>query len=370
MITMENVLKRGRATWDRDALPEDEYRERVRLAREATRRAGLDALVVLGHSSRYGDSTYFNGAIPMMGWAAVVVDADPEQEPAFITTSGPRERPFLKTQTWMERIVTSSSLFAGPAAGIIEVLGEPGSTRRRVGVAGARPSLEADAYDGLVAALEGFEVHDADDLLAGLRAVKRPREHVALERALAIARAAAAAASDAFTGGAQTADAMLAAERCARRGGAQDVRVLADLGDGGLSPLEGREEGRTDELVLYCAVEVLGYWAEAVAAPAASAAAGAVAAMRDAARPGATGGDLAAEAVAGLPQTEADIALAYGLGGGIGLSLAEAPVVRPGGTDVLREGAVLALRAITSEGGRLTAAAETVRVRADGAVAL
>lgn len=369
MITMESVLKRGRTVWDRDALPEDEYRERVRLARAAMRDAGLDALVLVGHVSDYGDATYFSGSVPTMNWVAVVVDA--EHEPALVTASGQRELPFLASQTWLRRIVPSRSLFSGPAAGVGEALGRPGSPARRVGLCGAATNLDADAYRELVAALAGYRVCEADALMAGLRAVKRPRELVALERGLTIARAAVAEAADAFGSGAGTASAALVAERSARRAGARDVRLLADLGDGALAPVEAGAEVRTDRLVLYCAVEYLGYWAQAVSPSApAGAASSALRAMVDAAGAGATGGDLAAAATAALPGGERDMALGYGLGGGIGLSLAEAPHVCPSGGERLRDGAVLALRVITEDAGRLTAAASTVHLRDDRAFAL
>jgi Xaa-Pro aminopeptidase len=369
VITMESVLKRGRTVWDRDALPEDEYRERVRLARAAMLDAELDALVLVGHVSNYGDATYFSGSVPTMNWVAVVVGA--EDEPALVTASGKRELPFLASQTWLRRIVPSRSLLTGPAAGVIEALGPPGSPARRVGLCGAAANLDADAYRELVAALAGYRVCEADALMAGLRAVKRPRELVALDRGLTIARAAVADAAEAFASGAGTASAALVAERSARRAGARDVRLLADLGDRALAPVQAGAEVRTDQLVLYCAVEYLGYWAEAVSPGAPTgAAAAALEAMLEAAGTGATGGELAAAAMGALPGGERDVALGYGLGGGIGLSLAEAPHVCPGGGDPLRDGAVLALHVITEDAGRLTAAAQTVQLRGDRVMAL
>ena len=58
MITMHNVVKRGRTVWDRSLLPDDEYGERVRLVREAMAREGIDALVGIGHTASYGSLTY------------------------------------------------------------------------------------------------------------------------------------------------------------------------------------------------------------------------------------------------------------------------------------------------------------------------
>jgi Xaa-Pro aminopeptidase len=373
MITMNNVLKRGRTVWDRSLLPDDEYVSRVAVARAQLAATGLDGLVAIGHAAHYGNLTYLSGNVPPLGWMAVV--AGREGDVVLVTGGGSRDLPFLSTQTWIDDIRPSTSLFAGPAAAVaaavLDVVGAAG----RVGLVGARDALGADAQAELVRALAGYEVREADELLAPLRAAKRPREQIALAQSLDVARAAVAAATEAWEAGGPGAEALLAAERLARLRGARDVRVLGTLDGLCLAPVEEFSGSRANGLVIACAVERLSYWSLAVGdtrdgdgAPAP--ARRAVDAMAAVAAPGVPAGQLAAAACAELPGGEADIALSYGLGGGVGLDPDERPVVRLGSDEPVPDGAVLALRVFTRTGDVLRGAATTVRVTGAGAAEL
>jgi len=376
MITMHNVLKRGRTVWDRGVLPEDEYVERVRLVREAMAQAGLDGLVTVGHTARPGNFTYLSGSVPPLGWMGIVLGR--EAGPFLVSGGGSREVPFLRTQTWLiDDIRTSRSLFHGPAAVVVEALGEFMPSGGRVGLVGAREDLTPVAHAELLDALRDYDVVEGDALLGDLRAVKRPREQAAQRRSLEIARRAVDAGLEAWERGASTASALIATEKAARLGGCRDVRVLGNLDGEQLAPVEEPGDTRGDHLVVYVAVEHLGYWAQASgdsdagsANPAASAARAAVEAMTGAAGPAVAVGDLAAAAARELPGGEGDVAFSYGLGGGIGLDLSERPEVRPGASATLRPGEVLALQAFTVADGRLGGATETVRVDAEGVTLL
>jgi Xaa-Pro aminopeptidase len=360
---MENVLKRGRTVWDRSLLPEDEYVERVRAVRDVARAAGLDAVVSIGHSTHTGNFTYLSGLVPPIGWMAVVLGH--EARPVLVSGGGSRDLPFLRTQTWIEDIRTSRSLFAGPAEAVSAALADMVDGGARIGLVGAREDLAPGAYTELLAALGAYEVVEVDDLLAGLRAAKRPREHVALRRSLDIARAAVAAAVEAFQDGASTSAALIEAERTMRLRGARDARVLGNLYGQELAPVEEHRDDRGERLVVYCAAEYLGYWAQACAGEGA-AARRAVEAMVAGAAPGAAAASLVAAAIAELPEGERDVALSYGLGSGGGLDLTEPPVLHPDSDDRLVEGAVVALQVVTVEDGALTCAGETIRVGGDG----
>jgi Xaa-Pro aminopeptidase len=238
----------------------------------------------------------------------------------------------------------------------------------RVGVAGAGDALNPATRAELSEALHPYETVDADALMAAARGVKRPRELLALERSAAVARAAVRAAVERFHAGASDAEALLAAERVARMGGGRDVRVLGTVGGGALAPVQRLSDERGERLVAYCAVERLGYWGEATACSApAPVATAAVEAMISAAGVGVHTAELARAAVARLPGGEADVALSYGLGAGIGLDPSEGPLVAAAGGGTIPAGAVLALRAFTSEGGGLSGAAETIVVDEGGA---
>jgi Xaa-Pro aminopeptidase/Xaa-Pro dipeptidase len=373
MITMENVLKRGRTVWDRWLLPEDEYIERVRALRAQMEEDGLDGLVTVGHSTHPGNFTYLSGSVPPLGWMGIVLGR--EAGPFLVSGGGSREIPWLRTLTWiLDDIRTSRSLFTGPATVVVEALGEFMKPGGRVGVVGAREDLSPAAYAELIEALDEYEVVEVDDIVTGLRAAKRPREQAVQRRALEAARASVAAALAAWESGASTTAALIAAEKEARMQGCRDARVLGNLDGEQLAPVEEHGEGRGEHLVVYVAAEYLGYWAQASGdsddGPAAAAARKAVDAMVAAAGPGVAAADLVAAAVRELPDGAADVALSYGLGGGIGLDLAEGPVLRRDGDDALEQGGVLALQAFTATGGRLSGVTEMVRVDAEGVTLL
>jgi Xaa-Pro aminopeptidase len=373
MITMGNVLKRGRTVWDRALLPDDEYVERIRAVRAEMEAAGLDALVAFGHATHHGNLTYLSGNVPPLGWMATVLGR--EGEPILVTGGGSRDLPFLRTQTWIADVRASASLFSGPAATVAAAVADV-AEGGRVGLVGARVELAMSAHAELLEALAAHDVVEADGLLAGRRALKRPREQDAMRRSLEVARGAIAGAAGAWAEGASGAEALLAAERLARLGGARDVRVLGTLDGEELSPVEAASDERREALVAYCAVERLGYWAQAVldtrgadagAAPP-SAAVRALEAMLTVAGPDVPAGELAAAAVRELPEGARDVALSYGLGGGVGLDLGERPTVVPGGEHRLAPGSVLALQVFTREAGVLRGASATVRIDASGVV--
>lgn len=370
MITMENVLKRGRTVWDRDLLPEDEYVERVFAVRAVMAASGLDAIVTIGHSAHPGNFTYLSGCVPLLGWMSIVLGR--ESGPVLVSGGGSREIPFLRTQTWIDDLRTSSSLFAGPAAVVGATLAEIIEPGGRVGLVGAAEDLAPRAYREMIDALAPYDVIEVNDLLTDVRAVKRPRELEALDRALKIARAAVEASADAWQGGASNAEALLAAERTSRLRGARDVRVLGNLAGEDLAPVEEHSRERHDRLVVYCAVEYLGYWAQhcatvGVGAGAATAPRRAVDAMVARASPGTNGSQLIAAALAELPPESSDVAVTYGFGGGMGLDSSEAPRLVVAGGDPLVAGGVLGLHVFAREDGRLSCAAATIRIDASGA---
>jgi Xaa-Pro aminopeptidase len=373
MITMENVLKRGRTVWDRNLLPDDEYVERVRGLRTAMEAQGLDGVVAVGHSTHAGNFSYLSGFVPPLGWMGIVLGR--EAGPYLVSGGGSREVPFVRTQTWLiDDIRTSRSLFTGPAAVVVDALAEFMPSGGRVGLVGAREDLAPAAYAELLEALGAYDVVEVDGLLPDLRGSKRPREQAVVRRALEAARGAVAAALEAWEGGASTTAALIAAEKAVRMAGCRDARVLGNVDGEALAPVEEHSDARGEHLTVYVAVEYLGYWAQAAGdsggGEAQAAARRAVDAMVAAAGPGVAAGELADAAIRELPGGADDVATAYGFGAGIGLDLAEGPVVRTGETGTLQPGAVVALQAFTVVGGRLGGVTETIRVDAEGVTLL
>ena len=365
MISMEPVLKRGYSSWDRAVLPDDEFALRVEGVRQALREARLGALVVVNYSLLgvmvdYADMAYLSG---LQSGGALLVPL--EGEPAFVSFGGGRELAFMRALTWLPIVPGAGKAFEllpselkarGVASGKIGV----------VGVAGIAPTVAARIRDALL----GLELVPFDAELRALRAVKRPRELLAMQITQGIVSAAVAAGVAAFDAGGDNRAAMLEAERAARALKARDVRVLASMGGPELRPWEGRLDGRHVPLRLWVAAQYQGYWAEAAATmplPRDDATARTVHAMQAVVRAGATAGDVAAAGVAALPSAAVDAALAYGLGGTIGLAHAEGIAIVPRSTQRLVAGSVLVLRAHVGDAPHASLASTLVVVGAQGA---
>ncbi len=368
MISMEPVLKRGYSSWDRAVLPDDEFALRVEGVRRALREAKLGALVVVNYSLLgvmvdYADMAYLSG---LQSGGALLVPL--EGEPAFVSFGGGRELAFMRALTWLPIVPGAGKAF--------ELL--PGELKARgvavgkigiVGVTGIAPTVVARIRD----ALAGFELVPFDAELRALRAVKRPRELLAMQMAEGVVDGAVAAGVAVFAAGGDNRAAMLEAERVARALKARDVRVLASMGGPELRPWEGRLDGQHAPLRLWVAAQYQGYWAEAAATtppPGDDVAAKAVRAMQAAVRAGATAGDVAAAALAALPASAVDSALAYGLGGTIGLAHAEGIAIVPRSTQRLPAGSVVALRAHVSDAPHASLVSTSVVVGPDGSAPL
>jgi Xaa-Pro aminopeptidase len=368
MISMEPVLKRGYASWDRDVLPEDEYALRADAVRRALREDALQALIVLNYSLLgvmvdYADTAYLSGL--QSGGALLVTHAS---EPVYVSFGGGRELAFMRSLTPLA-IVPG----AGKAFDVLrEHLQQRGVASGAIGIVGAG-ELPVNVAARVTQALADYTLRAFDTRLRAVRAVKRPRELLAMRITLAAVEAAVAAGVAAFAAGGDNRAALLEAERVARARKARDIRVLVNMGGPELRPWEGRLDGRHGPLRLWVAAQYQGYWAEAAAtspAQQSSAASRAVRAMQAVVRPGATAGEVAAAAIAALPPAAVDAALAYGLGGSIGLSLNDGVTIRPAGADRLIEGSVLTLRTHVGTGAEPAIATAMVTVGRHGATLL
>jgi Xaa-Pro aminopeptidase len=363
MLSMEPSIKRGLTFWDRALMPRDEFDERIRLVRSAMRERGLHALVIAGNMYEDADLLWLTAG-PVDGILVLTL----EDEPAIFTNSGSRESFFLRELTFIEELS-----YRGPLVGsaVRAALAARGVTAGRIGTAGLQVLASAPLQD-VRQALADYTVEDASPMLRLLRASLRPRERVAVRIALGIATQAADAASAAFASGASNATAAIEAERIARRAGAWDVRILANLGAPGLRPFERPCHQRRAPLLLWVAARYQGYWADqAVASPdqPESEVSRALKAMMRAARAGVPAGEVAEAGLAALPEASRPIALDYGLGGGIGIELLGAPIIRPGNNAKLTAGALLAFR-IFADGATPSFASALVEVSENGVQAL
>jgi Xaa-Pro aminopeptidase len=238
-----------------------------------------------------------------------------------------------------------------------------------VGLVGTR-LLSTSTLKNVTDNLGEYRLQDFDDQLRSVRARKRPREVATVRTALGIARDAAAAAVKAFTNGATTTQAMVEAERTARVNKARDFRVLANVDSEDLRPFAGLSPARRTPLVLWIGVDYHGYWADtAITSPSSSGsqAERAVDAMISAARPNAPVADVARAGLSQLSSAAAESAQDHGLGGGIGLALADWPTISPTSDARLFEGGLLSLRALARDGADVSFTTAIVQVAASGA---
>jgi Xaa-Pro aminopeptidase len=333
----------------------------------ALREDGLEAIVVWSQTYHTNaDLTYLAGW-PMGGALLVTRDGDP----AMFCVGGGREQYFQRMQTWLGDL---RSFLTGLGKPILEALTERGVTRGRIGLVGV-DQMTVNSHRDVTAALSGYELVDYEDAYQARRAMKRPREVLAVRNSLRIARAAVAAGEAAFAKGASNVAAMVEAERVARIEGARDFRALANLSERGLRPFDGLDHARQSSLILWVAVDQHAYWAEAAnpsAGAAGSPARKAVDAMIAAARAGAGADGVAKAALAVIPREAAADALSYGLGSGIGVAREETPLITPGNTaEALPEGVILALHAHVTVGPNgASLATAMVRVGKNGATQL
>jgi hypothetical protein len=365
MISMEPVLKRGYSSWDRAVLPDDEFALRADAVRAALERAQLGALVVVNYSLLgvmvdYADIAYLAG---LQSGGALLVPRTGDA--AFVSFGGGRELVFMRSLTPLAIVPGAGKAFDVVRAELA-ARGVPGGRIAAAGVEGLAVTVAARIRD----ALPGYELVPFDAELRALRAVKRPRELLAMRIAQGIVDAAVAAGVAAFTAGGDNRAAMLEAERVARAQKARDVRVLASMGGVELRPWEGRLDGRHAPLRLWVAAQYQGYWAEAAATaplPRDDAAGRAVRAMQAAVRAGVTAGEVAEAGIAALPRAAVESALAYGLGGSIGLAHSEGLTMERGSAVRIVEGSVLALRAHVGDAPHASIASALVVVGAYGA---
>jgi len=366
MISMDTVLKRGYTAWDEEILPVDEFDERIRAVREAMRARDLDALLLINYSMlgamyEYANIAYLAGL--QSGGALVLTPDDP---PALITFGGGRELFFTRMQTWLDEVLPGKGDTYRAARDLLAARGITSGAIATVGL-GSMPDA---ARQQLESTFEGYRLEAFDEVLDTLRQSKRPREIMTIGIAKGIADDAAAAAEQVFTNGGTNTQAMIEAERIARRAKARDVRILANMDGGALRPFEGRLAGRHAPLLLWVGVQYQGYWAEAaVTAPRVerSAANETVAAMQAAVRSGARCSDVAVAALSKAPDDRRGALLAYGLGSAIGLSHEDGFRIEPESDQTLPAGALLTLRAVITGTPEASIATTLVAVTEQGA---
>lgn len=370
MSTMHPVVVLGSYRWDADVLPPDEFEARLQAVRAIMAREGWDGLVVHGDAQHSGLLTWLTNSYPRLHFQLALIG--PQGEPEILAQAAARDLPASAALTWCRSFHGFAEAPPRLAAWLQRLgEGQPSGRAPRVAVHGTA-RMRAPVRAVLREAL-GNPLLDATPVLEPVLAVKRPRELSLLRRAHAILAGTVETLRDAWTGGATMGEAVLAAERAARLGEAQDVRILYSV-DGGrtLVPYETVCGARPAERVAFVAVRYLGYWATSFvsdgmeALPVHRATCARLAALVDAVRPGAD----AASLMAALPPLPAGMQVhpmtGHTLAHGVGLDAVEPPVLdamsaAASGAAVLCDGGVYTLVAgLVGEDGRGALLSRTV----------
>ncbi len=361
MRTMHPVVGLGSYRWDQEWLPIDEFEERLRAVRRLMAAEGWDGLIVHGDSQDSAVLTYLTNFFPRNRWAVALFGA--EGPGTLMVATSARDLPIAATITWMREVAPFAEARKIVPDWVAGLAGSP-----RIAVAGGA-FMRRPVHAAVVgSAAKATAIVPADGALARLLHAKRPRELSMIRKSCAILGDTVAALDAARRSGASVVAASVEAERVARVSGAHDIRVLFSL-DGGrtLRPFEETSDVRCDPLVCYLAVRYLGYWSEAMVTLSNSSSATRAAcaesldALIAAAKPGATGADLArAAGTVGPPHP----VLGGHVGHAIGLDLDAAPI--ESGT-TLAPGGVYSLHAGTAGDAGAALVSAMVAVGEDGA---
>lgn len=353
METMQPALKNGRNVWDDMNMPLEEFEERVRRIRVAMQGEGIDVLLLYGRAfNEYGDSAYVSNLIPRLPRGTMAIVPREGQVAVFFEGSS-RGIPSLQQTTWVKELRAASDV----ARDCAKYLKEKGLIPSTVGLGDLKRLMPHHEFQVIVESLTGCTIVDAGHIVRDLRMRKSVREQDQIKKAGSIARNCFdhILANRFEVMNERLFEALV--RRQARLEGAEDFRMLiATPRDGSwrLRPPEGAVMPVEGAVLVYVACEFERYWAEAartltISPP--SFAAGKIegpAAVYEHALEGVRSGknvsQLHGEIVKAANEGGFSLALEYGLGEGVGLSLHEPPVISSEDAGMLQEGMCLSLR--------------------------
>jgi Xaa-Pro aminopeptidase len=365
MRMLETTLLTGPYDWDKTLIPRAEYDARIAAVRDILRKHDLAGLIVGGTSPEHGALGYATGFVPKLGPALAFIPRDGELRLAF--SGGGAMLDSAQRLTF----ITDVRAMRDAGQEIAGWLRDAGGTRFGLWGDNAITNEVRDAFDRV--APEPVVV--LDNALDALRRRKTPCETALIRRACEILNVVLHELRTATTNRKGVRTAALAAERAGYAAGAEDVRMLVSLRDGGMpEPLIGTDDPRPNPLLACIAVRFAGYWAEGLATittkqtTTLAAANAALSAFLDKARPGATAAQLRAAAEQALGGLQLHPICASSLGNGIGVSREEAPFLSVSHSSPLQDGDVCTLRVGARAGDADSAIVSAmIRVGATGA---
>jgi len=351
-------MARGREVFDETNMPRSEYKARVSKIQQQLKKKRVGALIVGGEAFDQGSYAYVTGYLAHVWWPGrtnyAVVPSN--SDPIMIASAGPRDLPFLKTQTWIENIRSAKNLIV-EAANVVKSL-SPKPTK--VGLAWLGPSKKADDYRMLQSQLSHVKFVEMNETIENLRKIKTENEVSQVRRACRALDLEHETLLRNLMVGVKEYEAEARADRMARLEGARDLRMLWSAGPEGhsiLIPSRERAFANGDNISWFGTVEYAGYWAEIGRVFSLGEPSPALAKMYNAARtalergistlrPGVKVSKVHNEMQRALRASgyEADIQTDYGFGHEIGLDSAEKPFIDSSTNDVIQSGMVFSLR--------------------------
>ncbi len=352
MQTMHPVLYRGCAAWDQERLPVDEFEERLRSIQAAMKENRLDGLIIYGNGRDYAKLCYVTNYVPRTRWAFALIPQ--AGRPVLAARVGSvRDLPAVKLSTWVEDVRFAKDF----SEDVRQFVGQiSGSGSPAIGICG-KERMTVSMLSSIEAGCLGLALQDADLLLDRLLQIKRPREIAVMRESANILQSAVMAMKERHQRGGSVMTSVVEAERIARYLGAQDTRVLFSLDNGkSLQPFETFTEDRNDTMMVYLAVEYLGYWAEAMVTinqqqhPVYERAREVLQFFAQSLAPGAKIANLVQDAAEKIKPYRLHPVAQGGFGCGIGLSLGERPFLQPAfGGEEVQAGEVYSIHAGLSD---------------------
>ena len=256
IFSRHSVLKRGCSTWDKQQMPEEEYRGRLEVVRQQMDQQGLDALVIYGDNYSFADLCYLTNYFPKVRGGIAVVPRNGAI--SLLLNIGSRDVPFAKTLTWIEDVRASNQV-GGDGA---KLLKEKGFEKARLGLVDSGQGFPLPQLEEMKSALPQVTWQNLHSLFQPIRLRKTSRELAAMGEAGRLLSEICQDAAAVIKPGRKEYEIVADIDRLARDKGAEDIRILA--GEKRLNPPSFKQAASIGtHWAVYFAVQHERYWAEA-----------------------------------------------------------------------------------------------------------
>ena len=353
METMQPALRIGRHVWDRINMPQSEFDERIRRIRQAMHQESIDIVLLYGDAfDAYGHPCYASNYIIRLPRGAMML-LPRNGEPVLFFEGAARGLPFAKTLTWVDEVKPCPDV----AKASLTYLREKSMLPATIACAGCAESMPYYQVQLLDESLADCRVVNFDHVMRGLRMVKSDRECDQIRRASRIVTRMFGMIGEIVAPAMNMRGLEARLYREARLDGAGDIRILlAQPGetDWSLGPPEDETVAPGASLIVYVAVSFEGYWSEGIrtflfkdgslVASDAEHLHAVYEEMVAALQPGKLISKYCEDIRREIERRKLIEIPDYGLGGGIGLSLQEYPILVTGEEQPIGQGMCFTLR--------------------------